>query len=98
MKYQIGKTIIPLVSLKTHHKSEGTPNLFHILIKMAGAKRLKLSLVHETLPNEIFVKILRMLGYKSIKNALATCKRWKQIIDDFKIVEAVFSKLNLLDI
>ena len=64
---------------------------------MAGTKRLKLSLVHETLPNEIFVKILKMLGYKSIKNALATSKRWKQIIDDFKIVEVIFSKLNFLD-
>ena len=65
---------------------------------MAEAKRVKLSLVHDTLPTEIFEKVLKMLGYKSIKNALATCKRWKQIIDDFKIVEAVFSKLNLLDI
>ena len=64
---------------------------------MAEAKRLKLSLIHDTLPNEIFVKILKMLGYKSIKNALATSKRWKQIIDDFKIVEVIFSKLNFLD-
>ena len=62
-------------------------------MEMIEAKRLKLSPIYETLPNEIFVKILKMLGYKSIKNALATCKRWKQIINDFKIVEAAYCKL-----
>ena len=62
-------------------------------MKIVKAKRLKLSPIHETLPNEIFVKILKMLGYKSIKIALATCKRWKQVIDNFKIVEAAYCKL-----
>ena len=93
MKYQIGNLVIPSVLVKTHYNSKGTTNLSSIFIKMAKAKRVKLSLVHETLPNEIFVKILKMLGYKSIKNALATCKRWKQIINDFKIVEAAYCKL-----
>ena len=65
-------------------------------MEMIEAKRLKLSPIYETLPNEIFVKILKMLGYKSIKMAITTCKRWKQIIDDFKIVETAYCKFGLL--
>ena len=62
---------------------------------MVKAKRLRLSPIYETLPPEIFVKILKMLGYKSIKIARITCKKWKQIIDNFKIVEAAYCKFDL---
>ena len=69
-------------------------NSFLLLaMEMVEAKRLKRSPIHDTLPTEIFVKILKMLGFKSIKIALATCKRWKQSINDFKIVEAVYCML-----
>ena len=48
--------------------------------------------IHEILPPEIFEKILKILGFKSIKAAQHTCKQWKKFIDDFKLVEAVSCK------
>ena len=39
--------------------------------------------IHEVLPKEIMVFILRKLGYTSIKIAKGTCKQWKKIIEDF---------------
>ena len=43
--------------------------------------------VHEILPLEIFEKVLKKLGYKSLKTARGTCKQWRKVIDDFKLVE-----------
>lgn len=54
--------------------------------------------IHEILPPEIFEKILKILGFKSIKVARRTCKQWKKFIDDFKLVEAVSCKFNLMHI
>ena len=54
--------------------------------------------IHEILPPEIFEKILKILGFKSIKAAQLTCKQWKKFIDDFKLVEAVSCKFNSMHI
>ena len=43
--------------------------------------------VHDILPTEIFEKVLKKLGYKSLKTARGTCKQWRKIIDDFKLVK-----------
>ena len=43
--------------------------------------------VHEILPLEIFEKVLKKLGYKSLKTARGTCKQWREVIDDFKLVK-----------
>ena len=43
--------------------------------------------VHEILPLEIFAKVLKKLGYKSLKTARGTYKQWRKVIDDFKLVE-----------
>ena len=43
--------------------------------------------IHEVLPKEIMVIILKKLDYTSIKVAKGTCKKWKEIIDDFRLVE-----------
>ena len=51
--------------------------------------------IHEILPLEIFVKVLKQLGYKSIRTAKGTCKKWVQIIEAFRIVEAASSKFYL---
>ena len=60
--------------------------------KMAENKVLDSPKIHEVLPTEVFVNILKKLEYKSITNAKRTCKEWKKIIEDFKLVEAASSK------
>ena len=64
-----------------------TPNC-----KMAENKVLDSPKIHEVLPTEVFVNILKRLDFKSIMNAKGTCKQWKKIIEDFKLVEAASSK------
>ena len=59
---------------------------------MAENKVLDSPKIHEVLPTEVFVNILKKLEYKSITNAKRTCKEWKKIIEDFKLVEAASSK------
>ena len=44
-------------------------------------------LIHETLPKEIMVIIFKKLNYTSIKVARRICKQWKEIIEDFELVE-----------
>ena len=58
------------------------------------AERTKEAIIHVVLPKEIFEKILKNLGFKSIKAAQLNCKQWKKFIDDFKLVEAVSCKYN----
>ena len=48
--------------------------------------------IHEVLPNEIFIMILKKLSYSSINISRETCKHWKDIIDRFELVEAVMRK------
>ena len=64
------------------------------IINMAETKtdELEQKAIHEILPLEIFVKVLKQLGYKSIRTAKGTCKKWVQIIEAFRIVEAASSK------
>ena len=59
------------------------------------AKELELALIHEILPKEIFVKILKKLGYKSISFARLTCKRWNKIIHDFGLIKIAISKFKI---
>ena len=61
---------------------------------MAENKVLDSPKIHEVLPMEVFVNILKKLDYKSITNAKGTCKQWKKIIEDFKLVEAASSKFQ----
>ena len=60
---------------------------------MAKSKKLKMSVIHEILPLEVFQKmILKKLGYKIIRVARGVCQTWKRIIDDFKLVEEASCK------
>ena len=52
--------------------------------------------LNKILPNEILKKILGYLDYKSLCNALQTCKHWKEIIDEFNFVTEALSKLSLI--
>ena len=51
--------------------------------------------IHEVLPREIMVFILKKLGYTSIKVAKGTCKLWKKIIEDFNLVKNASCKFLL---
>ena len=50
-------------------------------------------IIHEVLPPEIFVKILKKLGYKSIGVARGTCQHWKKVIDSYELIKAAKGKL-----
>ena len=51
--------------------------------------------VHEILPTEMFVMILKKLGYKSLCNASLTCKKWKKVIDDFGLAKIALGKFKI---
>ena len=53
------------------------------------------STIHEFLPVEVFVNILKKLDFKSIVVAKRICKRWKEVIEEFGLVEMVSSKFQL---
>ena len=55
----------------------------------------QLDVIHETLPTEIFVMILKKLGHKSLGNARLTCKEWKNVIDDFGLMKQAFGKFEI---
>ena len=59
---------------------------------MANVKRLKLAAIHEILPQEIIVMIFKKLGYKSLNIARDTCKHWRKVVDDFKLLEKASGK------
>ena len=52
-------------------------------------------LVNNVLPPEILKKIFEWLDIKSLCYARQTCKRWKQIIDDFNIMNDALSKISM---
>ena len=52
---------------------------------MAEEKRIRLAVIHEILPKEMFVRVLRFLDFKTISIARKTCKEWKRIIDLFNL-------------
>ena len=60
--------------------------------KDAGAKTMKLAVIHEILPQEIFVMILKKLRHKSISVAMGTCRHWKKVIEDFDLVKIASRK------
>ena len=46
----------------------------------------------KVLPTEMLKAILEKLDYKSLCSARQICKRWKDIIDGFDLVEKAFGK------
>ena len=61
---------------------------------VSEVKDLTLAAIHEILPTEIFVMILKKLGSKSIWNAKLTCREWKKVIDDFRIMKSAIGKFE----
>ena len=50
------------------------------------AKEIKFVAIHEILPQEIFVKILKKIDYKSLAISRDTCTSWRNIIDGFELL------------
>ena len=70
--------------------------LFEVKTTMVSeAKELKIVVIHEIVPAEIYVKIFKILGYKSISFSRLTCKRWNKIIQDFGLFKMAMSKLKI---
>ena len=46
----------------------------------------------KVLPTEMLKAVLEKLDYKSLCSARQICKRWKNIIDGFDLVEKAFGK------
>ena len=59
---------------------------------MAEENPLRLAVIHDTLPTEIFLKILKFLDFNDILVVRGTCKEWKRIIDVFKLVKETARK------
>ena len=52
------------------------------------------STIHQFLPVEVFVNILKKLDFKSVVAAKRICKRWKEVIEEFRLVEMASSKFQ----
>ena len=50
------------------------------------SKKLKLATIHEIIPEEIFVMILKKLDFKSLAMARGTCTKWRNVIDGFELL------------
>ena len=59
-----------------------------------ATKLMNASTIHEILPVEVFVNILKRLDFKSIVAAKRICKAWKDVIEKFGLVEMASSKFH----
>ena len=61
---------------------------------MAELVPMRLAVIHQTLPTEIFVKILKLLDFREILLVRMTCRDWKRIIDIFNLVKEAAGKYS----
>ena len=54
---------------------------------MPEIRQKELVVIHEALPPELLLMIFKKLAYKNLVIARRTCKQWKHVIDEFKLVE-----------
>ena len=57
-------------------------------------KKMKHAAIHEILPNEIFEKILKNLGYKDIQSARNACVQWRKVVDGVKLMKIIKCKFD----
>ena len=60
---------------------------------MAEAKRIKLSEINKILPPEMVEKVLKLLNFKDINQARLICQKWREIIDNGKLVMKASGKI-----
>ena len=61
---------------------------------MAELVPMRLAVIHQILPTEIFVKILKLLDFREILLVRMTCRDWKLIIDIFNLVKEAARKYS----
>ena len=61
-------------------------------VLIAEMSKLEITEINQVLPTEILRNILQRLDIKNLCSARQTCKRWKEIIDGFELVEEACSK------
>ena len=49
--------------------------------------------IHNVLPQEMFIKILKMLDYETMNIARRVCKKWEFLIDEFKLTKFCLKKI-----
>ena len=59
------------------------------------SKKLKFAAIHELIPTEILVMILKKLGFKSLSFARLICKKWKKVIDEFGLAKIALGKFKI---
>ena len=64
-------------------------------VPIAKMPKLEITDINQVLPTEILRKILQRLDIPSLCSARQTCKRWKDVIDGFELVEEACSKFML---
>ena len=64
-------------------------------VPIAKMPKLEITEINQALPTEILRKILQKLDVPSLCSARQTCKRWKDVIDGFELVEEACSKFML---
>ena len=64
-------------------------------VLIAEMSKLEITDINQVLPTEILRNILQRLDIKNLCSARQTCKRWKEIIDGFELVEEACSKYFL---
>ena len=61
--------------------------------KIAETKRMKFSEINEILPPEMVEKVLKLLNFKDINQARLICRKWREIIDNGKLVMKASGKI-----
>ena len=61
---------------------------------MAEERRMKLSAINDILPPEIIEKVLKLLNYKDTNQGRLICRKWRQIIDNGKLVKKASGKIQ----
>ena len=64
-------------------------------VLLAEMSKLEITDINQVLPTEILRNILQRLDIKNLCSARQTCKRWKDVIDGFELVEDACSKFML---
>ena len=60
---------------------------------MAETKRMNISAINDILPPEMVEKVFKLLNYEEINQARIICRKWREIIDNGKLVTKASGKI-----
>ena len=61
---------------------------------MAETKRMNISAINDILPPEMVEKVFKLLNYEEINQARLICRKWREIIDNGKLVTKASGKIQ----